>query len=130
MPDFRAVFSEYGLTEQQWRVLRVLWEYESMPLLELATETLISAPSMVGIIDRLSKSALVKRVRSAEDRRVVFVQTTAKGRALRAQVSPRIDRIYKKLETSIDARLWKQMLLGMNQIIESHSNTTVLETNT
>jgi DNA-binding MarR family transcriptional regulator len=26
MPRFRSIFNEFGLTEQQWRVLRVLWE--------------------------------------------------------------------------------------------------------
>jgi DNA-binding MarR family transcriptional regulator len=28
MPRFRRIFNEFGLTEQQWRVLRVLWQHE------------------------------------------------------------------------------------------------------
>ena len=47
MPAFRQVFSEFGLTEQQWRVLRVLWEQGAVPLSSLASATLIPAPSLV-----------------------------------------------------------------------------------
>jgi len=117
MPQFRAIYSEYGITEQQWRVLRVLWEHESMPLLELADITLISAPSLVGIIDRLGNVEMVKRVRSELDRRVVFIEITAKGKALKEKVSPRVDAIYARLEDSIDAEVWASMLEGMNKII-------------
>ena len=119
MPQFRAIYSEYGITEQQWRVLRVLWEHESMPLLELADITLILPPSLVGIIDRLSRVEMVKRVRSKTDRRVVFIEITAKGKALKENVSPRVDAIYARLENSIDAELWAKMLEGMNTIIAS-----------
>jgi len=117
MPQFRAIYSEHGITEQQWRVLRVLWEHESMPLLELADITLISPPSLVGIVDRLSKIAMVRRVRSEMDRRVVFIEITAKGKALKEEVSPRVDTIYARLENSIDAELWSKMLEAMNEII-------------
>ena len=37
---------------------------------------------MVGILDRLEKQGLVIRIRSTEDRRVVRVELTGKGRAL------------------------------------------------
>ena len=30
MPRFRDIFKEFGLTEQQWRVLRVLWEQDEI----------------------------------------------------------------------------------------------------
>ena len=52
MPRFRKVFHEFGLTETQWRVLRVLWEQERIPVRELSKTTLIPAPSLVGVIDR------------------------------------------------------------------------------
>ena len=61
MPAFRQVFSEFGLTEQQWRVLRVLWEQGAVPLSSLASATLIPAPSLVGVVDRLTRNGLVAR---------------------------------------------------------------------
>ena len=52
LPAFRQIYQEFGITEQQWRVLRVLWETDSQSLLALAEATLISSPSLVGIVDR------------------------------------------------------------------------------
>ena len=119
MPDFRAIYLEHGVTEQQWRVLRVLWEHESMPMLELAELTLISPPSLVGIIDRLSKMAMVTRVRSTRDRRVVYIRITQKGVSLKELVSPKLDAACTRLEKSIDTRLWAKMMDAMNKIVEA-----------
>ena len=79
MPRFRRIFNEFGLTEQQWRVLRVLWVVNGVSLRELADLTLIPAPSLVGVVDRLQKSGLITRRRSDADRRVVFVVATPAG---------------------------------------------------
>ena len=69
MPRFRLIFKEFGLTEQQWRILRVLWDIEEISHSELAAATLISAPSLVGVLDRLQSMELVVRRRSAGRRR-------------------------------------------------------------
>ena len=39
MPRFRKIFNEFGLTEQQWRVLRVLWDQQAVTLNRLAALT-------------------------------------------------------------------------------------------
>ena len=93
MPDYRELFARYNLTEQQWRVLRVLWSSKKVTSVELSNRTLIPAPSLVGVIDRLTRKELVTRVRSVEDRRAVFVIATAKGQALEEEVSPQVSQI-------------------------------------
>ena len=55
MPAYRALFAEYGLTEQQWRVLRTLWDNESLSSTDVAARTLIPAASLVGVLDRLER---------------------------------------------------------------------------
>ena len=69
MPRFRKIFNEFGLTEQQWRVLRVLWDEEALTFNRLAALTLIPPPSLVGIVDRMERAELVTRQRSEADRR-------------------------------------------------------------
>jgi len=81
MPSYRAVFTKYDITEQQWRILRVLWEQERCSASNLAEKTLIPGASLVGILDRLSKKELIKRIRSEQDRRRVFVEATPRGGA-------------------------------------------------
>lgn len=116
MPRFRLIFNEFGLTEQQWRVLRVLWEHEDIAFRELAELTLIPAPSLVGVIDRLARGSLVARKRSEADRRNVFVHATAKGRALHRKVRPHVDAAYAELRESIDGAEWQRLLSGLERV--------------
>jgi homoprotocatechuate degradation regulator HpaR len=116
MPRFRRIFSDFGLTEQQWRVLRVLWEFDEIAFKELSVLTLIPAPSLVGIVDRLIKSGLVERRRSDKDRRKVFVLATPKGQDLRQELMPRVQDTYLELKHSVDAKVWDDMLKGLSEL--------------
>lgn len=102
MPAFRRIFTEFGLTEQQWRVLRVLWEEDDMSLGELARMTLIPAPSLVGVLDRLGAQGLVEKRRSSTDRRQVGIRLTRTGRRLEERAMPAVARVYAELEQSLD----------------------------
>ncbi len=116
MPRFRRIFNEFGLTEQQWRVLRVLWQHERIALGKLANLTLIPPPSLVGVVDRLTKSGLADRARSDTDRRSVLVYATDKGKALESEVRPRVDKAYAELRRSVDARTWKSLIASLEQV--------------
>ena len=116
MPRFRQIFNEFGLTEQQWRVLRVLWQHEQIAFHELADLTLIPAPSLVGVVDRLTKNELAGRRRSEADRRNVFVHATEQGKALESKVRPRVDKAYRELRASIDDRTWSALINGLEEI--------------
>jgi len=122
-PRFRRIFSDFGLTEQQWRVLRVLWEQQDVTLNELAGITMISAPSLVGVVDRLQDMGLVERRRSDVDRRKVYVLVTDKGAELEAKVMPRVASAYAALKQSVDAETWDLVLKGLQQISELEEST-------
>lgn len=121
MPRFRKIFSEFGLTEQQWRVLRVLWERETVALNKLSDITLIPAPSLVGVVDRLTTMGMVERQRSKTDRRIVFIVATAKGRRLEAKVMPKVRQTYDELQKSVDTATWKQLMSALDAISETNN---------
>lgn len=123
MPRFRRIFNEFGLTEQQWRVLRVLWEHQDIAFRDLAEVTLIPAPSLVGVVDRLSREGLVGRRRSDADRRNVFVYATDKGRDLHRRVRPRVDTAYAELRGSIDKDEWRALMSGLERIASLEHET-------
>lgn len=116
MPRFRKIFNDFGITEQQGRVLRVLWERQQVTLKVLSELTLIPTPSLVGIVDRLQGSGLVARRRSATDRRKVYVLATPKGVELEAEILPRLASAYVALKQSVDAETWEQVLNGLERI--------------
>jgi len=117
MPGFRRIFAEFDLTEQQWRVLRVLWEQDAQPLLYLSQTTLISPPSLVGIVDRLERDGLVSRVRSTTDRRVVNIYLTPQGQALEEQVTPRVTEAYAKIEPQLGQKQWHNMYQALDTLV-------------
>lgn len=126
MPRFRKIFNEFGLTEQQWRVLRVLWEHDEIAFRELSDHTLIPAPSLVGVVDRLAKQGLVDRRRSAEDRRNVFVRATKEGSELHRTVRPHVDRAYVEMRASIDADDWRELTEGLERIAALSPEKTIV----
>lgn len=119
MPRFRKIFNEFGLTEQQWRVLRVLWELEAETLNRLARLTLIPAPSLVGIVDRLERAHLVTRQRSQADRRKINIVLTSQGAALEDELMPRVAAAYAELKQSIDNDTWNGVLRGLEEIAKT-----------
>lgn len=122
MPRFRRIFNEFGLTEQQWRVLRVLWEHDDIAFHTLAELTLIPAPSLVGVVDRLGKAGLVKRRRSESDRRNVSVLATSKGRELEGKVRPRVEAAYAELRSAIDTNELERLIDGLDRLASISGN--------
>lgn len=119
MPGYRELFGRYGLTEQQWRVMRVLWGSNRVTSKELSTRTLLPAPSLVGIIDRLEKKGLVTRKRSVEDRRAVHIIATRAGRALEGEVAPKVDKIDASLRSAVSSEEWNAMEQTLKKIATS-----------
>ena len=74
------LFRQFGLTTSQYNVLRILrGEGSSLPITEIGARTITVVPGMTGLIDRLERAGMVRRDRSAEDRRVIYVEITPKA---------------------------------------------------
>lgn len=72
----------FGLTEAQFGALECLGHLGPMTIGELCRKQLVSGGNMTVVVDNLGKLGLVERVRSENDRRVVLVRLTAKGKKL------------------------------------------------
>jgi homoprotocatechuate degradation regulator HpaR len=113
MPVYRELFAKYDLTEQQWRILRALWEVPEIRSADLAKQTLLPKPSLVGILDRLEARGLVERRRSETDRRNVSIESTAKGQALAEEVLPQADAIHRHIRSLLPDAEWVALEGGL-----------------
>jgi DNA-binding MarR family transcriptional regulator/YHS domain-containing protein len=68
------------LTEAEWDALRLLGRQGECMMRELASGCNVALSTMTGIIDRLLKKKLVQRRHSQEDRRVVLIRLTGRGK--------------------------------------------------
>lgn len=98
MSRFRPMLAQHGVTEQQWRTLRILYESGTIEATELAQRACVLPPSLTRIIMALEERGLLTRSRHANDGRRVLLDITAEGRALIAAVTPESAAIYKEME--------------------------------
>ncbi len=72
----------------QFGTLEMIYHLGPLHQNEIGSKLLISKSNVVAVVDKLEKQKLVKRQRSEEDRRCVFVHLTEKGRALVDELLP------------------------------------------
>ncbi len=69
MAHTRPGLREHGLSDQQWRVLRVLGEHGTVETGRVAREAFILGPSLTGVLARMERDGLIRRERDPEDQR-------------------------------------------------------------
>ena len=109
MPVYRALFQEHAITDQQWRVMRALWEQKHLTSKQISEITLLPSPSLVGILDRLEKKGFVGRLRSIEDRRLVYIVPTQAGRKLQELMLPKIEQIHDRFMYQVTPDEWGEL---------------------
>ncbi|SNC67541.1 homoprotocatechuate degradation operon regulator, HpaR [Marinobacter sp. es.048] len=97
MAFFRPLLQEIPLTEQQWRVIRALNEFEELESKQLAELCCILSPSLTGIINRLEQQGYIKRRKSPEDQRRILISLTDKAKSMFTSMSPRIEARYQEM---------------------------------
>jgi DNA-binding MarR family transcriptional regulator len=82
--ELATVLKPLGVTPQQYHVLRILRDAGAAgaPLSAVAERSPAGDPDVTGLLDRLERRALARRVREAPDRRVVTARITKEGRQL------------------------------------------------
>lgn len=88
MQYFRPHHRRHGVTEQQWRVLRVLYKSGELETTELARQALLLAPSLTRILRDLEATKMIHRRWLETDRRRSVIGISATGVALLAKVAP------------------------------------------
>ncbi|HXS07054.1 MAG TPA: homoprotocatechuate degradation operon regulator HpaR [Rhizomicrobium sp.] len=82
MAPIRPMLAEAGVTEQQWRVLRVLNDSGPIDLKTLAESALLFGPSVTRILKDLVERDLVVRQANPKDGRGAIVSLSIRGKAL------------------------------------------------
>ncbi len=101
----RPSLREHGLSDQQWRVLRVLGEHADEPggieTGRVAREAYLLGPSLTGVLTRMARDGLIERQRCPQDARRTVVRATAAGLAKVQALSQTIEAHYVWLEQQL-----------------------------
>lgn len=82
MSPIRAMLSETGLTEQQWRVLRVLSEFGPQDATEVSERACLLLPSLTRMVRSLAEKGLITRQQDPNDRRRQMLAITPVGQKI------------------------------------------------
>ena len=93
--DLERTLEPFGVTPQQYNVLRILRgsHPEPLPTLEIAERMVERAPGITRLLDRLEAAKQVSRERGREDRRRVLVSITRAGLATLARADAPVNSI-------------------------------------
>lgn len=95
---FARLFRKFGLTPQQYNILRILrGEGRPLPILEIASRMITVVPGITGLIDRLEAASLVERKRCDQDRRVIYVAIAKEAADLLAKIDAPLIAMHKEL---------------------------------
>lgn len=100
--NLKSKFCSYGFTVPQITVLAVLSQNKKMKISDISKIIQSTNSTVSGIVDRLERQGLIKRVKSEEDRRVVFVELDHKFLDMKEELDKEmaiyLDGIFKNID--------------------------------
>lgn len=117
MGHTRPTLRAHALSDQQWRVLRVLGELGAVEVGRIAVEAFIIGPSLTGVLARMERDKLLTRRRDPADQRIVMVEATPHGMELVERLSAGIEAHYQWMEKSLGKAKLAQLYGLLDELI-------------
>ncbi|MEX8031410.1 MarR family winged helix-turn-helix transcriptional regulator [Microbacterium sp. 20-116] len=100
---YRPVLEPLGLTHPQYLVMLALWDQAPRSLGALAAELAMEPATLSPLVKRLEAQGRVARARRSDDERVLDIDLTDEGRALRAAALEVPGKIMARVGVDADA---------------------------
>ena len=110
MGPIRDMLKVSGITEQQWRVLRVLSESGAQDLTQISLKASLLMPSLSRIIKKLREEGLIVSQTNDGDRRRQIVRIGTKGQKIIDDNLPQAMKIAEELQQHLGLERHEQLL--------------------
>lgn len=115
---FSSMLNEVGLTEQQWRVLRIIADFAPLPLSEVSQRSCIHKVSMTRIIRALSERGLIFTEKDSADQRSQKADLTDAGRTFVEELRPKSEAIARDIVERFGPENAAQLLCLLNELAQ------------
>jgi homoprotocatechuate degradation regulator HpaR len=116
MAYFRPHHRKGGITEQQWRVVRVLYLDGEMDAAALAQRSYLLAPSLSRILKDLEAAGLLVRRPDDEDSRRSLMSLSPKGTAIVTGAGPFLDGIHREIARRFGPARVQELLAMLDEL--------------
>lgn len=127
MAPLRPMLRAEGLSEQQWRLLRILFDEKAMDLTGLARTALLHPPSMTHIIRDMVAKGLLEREPDATDRRRALLQITDHGRRVFERISTGAAKVVEHQNSSFGSMRLERLRHELKELAEILTQFSTLE---
>jgi len=129
----RPSLREHGLSDQQWRVLRVLGEHAhergGIETGRVAKEAYLLGPSLTGVLSRMERDGLIARERCPQDARRTVVRATVHGLDKVQALSETIEAHYQWMEQQLGKAKLAQLYALLDELIALETPATPMPEN-
>src|SRR5690625_947932 len=125
MKHFRPLIRSFDLTDQQWRVLRIVYEEQAIEPRLLCEQCQIVSASMAGVLTRMESRGLLRRAPFPGDQRRALVKITPKGQEIAEQLGPLITEQYRRIEQAFGKDQLQLLSDAVAQFVEMEKNTRI-----
>lgn len=114
---FGALFEGHDLTLSQYNVLRILRGARGhLPIMTIRDRMMDPEPSITRLVDRLEGKGLVRRERSADDRRCVECVITPEGSALLEALEETVDALDREVTGQLTGGQLSTLVRMLDQV--------------
>jgi DNA-binding MarR family transcriptional regulator len=116
------LFAQWGLTNQQYNVLRLLKgaHPEAVPTLTLVSRLVSRAPDITRMLDKLEERKLISRSKRKTDRRSVFINITARGLKLLEMMAEPLRECHEKQLGHLSGAELKTLIQLLQRVRQPH----------
>ncbi|WP_425449097.1 MarR family winged helix-turn-helix transcriptional regulator [Dethiothermospora halolimnae] len=107
---------ETGLTMPQLIVVKVLSKNKRLKVSEISKKIKLVNSTVSGIIDRLEKQDIVRRIRSKEDRRIVYIELSNKGNDIVKKYQHTINNFFNNIFINCSEEEMETILKGLETL--------------
>ena len=117
---YRPYLDDLNLTYTQYITMMVLWEHKRLNVKELGEQLYLDSGTLTPVLKSLESKGFVRRTRSSRDERVLIVELTKEGEALRDRARRVPDEVFGSLKLSTEESkalydLLYKLLAGMEE---------------
>lgn len=109
----------FGITNEQWLVLKVIREYPAASQTEIAELSQKDKTNITRILDLLEKSAYIERRRDDRDRRMNRIYITEQGKKILTAINPVTQKINEICTQSLNEKEVDELIRSLDVVCNS-----------
>lgn len=107
---------EVGLTPLHFEIMTLLTEEGTLPVAKIGERLVLAKAHMTQLVDKLSENGIVVRETAPNDRRVILISITAKGRETLDKIHERVSRAFAKALSSLSENDLEELTTSLSKI--------------